>query len=63
MSENILWRARVFADKTIKAEVQKEIEKLALVVLGNYKLKIEHSKEGFDRYPYCKHETKKYCPI
>lgn len=63
MSENIHWRARVFADKTLKAEVQKEIEKLVLVVLGNHQLKIEHSKEGFDKYPYCKHNTKKYCPV
>lgn len=63
MSEDLQWRARTFADKAIKAEVQKEIVKLALVVLGNHKLKIEHSEEGFDRYPYCKHSTKKFCPV
>jgi hypothetical protein len=47
MSENIEYRARVFADKALKAEVQKDIEKLALVVLGNNKMKISYNKEGF----------------
>lgn len=63
MSEDLQWRARIFSDKTLKAEVQKEITKLALVVLGNHKLKIEHSKEGFDPYVYCKHSTKQFCPV
>lgn len=62
-SEDIKYRARVFLDKTIKAEVQKEIEKLAYAVLGNKTLKVEHRKEGFDKYPYCKHDTKNYCPV
>ncbi|MFE4523970.1 hypothetical protein ACFRCQ_17990 [Cytobacillus firmus] len=48
MNENQEWNARLFADKVIKKAVQEEIEKLALVVLGNYKLKITHRKEGFD---------------
>lgn len=47
-SKDIEWRARIFADNTLKIEVQKEIEKLALVLLGNYKLKISYSKEGFE---------------
>ncbi|WP_258831463.1 hypothetical protein [Peribacillus frigoritolerans] len=63
MSEDIQWRARVFADKTLKVEVQKEIVKLALVLLGNHQLKTEYSKEGFDRYSYCKHNTKQFCPV
>jgi hypothetical protein len=63
MSEDIQWRARVFSDKILKAEVQKEIYKLALVLLGNHQLKVEHKKEGFDRYPYCKHTTKQWCPV
>ncbi|MEK4030838.1 hypothetical protein MKZ02_20170 [Pseudobacillus sp. FSL P4-0506] len=63
MSEDLQWRARIFADKALKAEVQKEITKLALVVLGNHKLKIEHNKEGFDSYVYCKHNTKQFCPV
>lgn len=48
MSENQEWNARLFADKVIKKAVQDEIEKLALVVLGNHKLKISYRKEGFD---------------
>lgn len=48
MSENQEWNARLFADKVIKKAVQDEIEKLALVVLGNHKLKITYRKEGFD---------------
>jgi hypothetical protein len=47
-SEDIEWRARVFSDKVLKAEVQNEIKKLALVLLGNHKLKISYSKEGFE---------------
>lgn len=61
--ENLEWQTRIFLDKTIKKAVQFEIEKLALAVLGNKKLKISHKKEGFDRYSYCKHETKQYCPV
>lgn len=63
MSEDLFWRARTFSDKVLKAEVQKEIVKLAYVLLGNHQLKIEESKEGFDRYPYCKHDTKRWCPV
>lgn len=63
MSEDLFWRARTFSDKVLKAEVQKEIIKLAYVLLGNQQLKIEENKEGFDRYPYCKHDTKKWCPV
>jgi hypothetical protein len=48
MNENQEWYARLFADKVIKKAVQDEIEKLALVVLGNHKLKISYRKEGFD---------------
>lgn len=62
-SEDLFWRARVFSDKVLKTEVQKEIVKLAYVLLGNHQLKIEYSKEGFDRYPYCKHTTKQWCPV
>jgi hypothetical protein len=47
-SEDIEWRARIFADNTLKIEVQKGIQKLALVLLGNHKLKIEYSKDGFE---------------
>ncbi|MCI1696482.1 hypothetical protein [Aneurinibacillus aneurinilyticus] len=63
MSEDTQWRARVFADKVLKKEVQKEIESLALVVLGNHELKITHKKEGFDQYPHCRNWEKKYCPV
>lgn len=48
MSESQEWNARLFADKVVKKAVQDEIEKLALVVLGNHKLKINYRKEGFD---------------
>ncbi|MED0673840.1 hypothetical protein P4S95_27225 [Aneurinibacillus aneurinilyticus] len=63
MKEDTIWNARIFADKVLKREVQTEIEKLALVVLGNKQLKIRYRKEGFDRYAYCKHTTKQFCPI
>jgi len=55
------WAARMFADKAIKAAVQKEIETLALVVLGNNELVIDFSEEGFDPYPSCRNWEKKYC--
>lgn len=61
--ENLFWEARTFTDKLLKAGVQREIVKLAYALLGNNKLHIEHSKEGFDPYPYCKHSTKTYCPV
>lgn len=61
-SENFFWEARTFSDKVLKKAVQDEIYKLALVLLGNHQLKIEHNKEGFDRYSYCKHSTKQWCP-
>lgn len=63
MSEDLKWKARTFTDGVIKKAVQAEIEKLALVVLGNKQLKILHSKDGFDRYPYCNHSTKQFCPV
>ena len=63
MSEDHQWNARVFSEKVLKKAVQGEICKLALVVLGNHKLSIEYSKEGFDNYPYCKHSTKQFCPV
>lgn len=62
MSES-LWDARMFADKTIKCAVQKEIKMLALVVLGNNKLTIDYKEDGFDSYPSCKNWEKSYCPV
>jgi len=56
------WKARCFADKTIKKAVQDEIKTLALVVLGNNELKIEHDPDGYDSYPSCKSWEKSYCP-
>lgn len=47
-SDDIEWRARIFSDNTLKIEIQKEIQKLALVLLGNNKLKIRCNKEGFE---------------
>lgn len=63
MSEDMQWNARTFSDKVLKKAVQDEIFKLALVVLGNHQLKVDYSKEGFDRYPFCKHTTKQWCPV
>lgn len=63
MSDNTKYKAQVFCDGVIKKAVQEEIEKLAMAVLGNHKLKIDFCEEGFDQYPYCKHETKSFCPI
>ncbi|MEF7558455.1 hypothetical protein [Bacillus thuringiensis] len=59
------WAVRTFLDGTVKESVQFEIKKLALAVLGNHQLKIEESKDpnGFDRYSYCKHTTKQFCPV
>ena len=51
-SDDIEWRARIFADNTLKIEVQEEIQKLALVLLGNHKLRIGYSKEGFETRNY-----------
>lgn len=63
MRNDTKWGARTFADKVIKKAVQEDIEKLALVVLGNHQLKVEFNDDGFDPYPYCNHGTKQYCPI
>jgi hypothetical protein len=65
MREDANWEARKFLDKTIKDQVQHEIHKLALAVLGNHKLTITKAKDdkGFDKYTYCQHSTKTYCPV
>lgn len=63
MSEDLFWRARAFSDKVLKAEVQKEIIKLAYVLLGNHELTIEYNREGYDTYPSCKHHLKQWCPV
>ena len=55
MSNDQNYNARVFADKVLKKAMQGEIEKLALVALGNHKLTITKAEEGIDPYPYCKH--------
>jgi hypothetical protein len=61
--ENITWSARTTMDKIIKDRVQKEIYKCVLMVLGNNKLTIDESKDGFDQYPGCRHSTKQFCPV
>lgn len=63
LSKDLNWKARTFTDTVIKKAVQDEIYKLMLVVLGNERLRIEESKEGFDQYSYCKHSTKQWCPV
>lgn len=61
--EKLDWDARILVDSVLKEKVEEEVIKLALVLLGNHKLRLEHSKEGFDQYTYCKHHLKKYCPV
>lgn len=56
------WNARTFTDKVIKSAVQKEIETLALVVLGNNELKIDYCKDGFESNIYCDSTYKSFCP-
>jgi len=51
-SKDVEWRARIFSDNVLKVEVQNEIKKLALVLLGNNKLKISYSKEGYETRNY-----------
>jgi hypothetical protein len=62
-TKNIAWAARTTMDTIIKDRIQKEIYKCALMVLGNNKLEIDESKDGFDQYVYCQHSTKQFCPV
>jgi hypothetical protein len=56
------WKARMFANNVIKEAVQKEIEMLALVVLGNNELKIDYNENGFESNVYCNSNYKQFCP-
>ena len=48
MSKNQEYNARVFSDKVLKEAVRNEIEKMALVLLGNKELKFQYFRGGID---------------
>ena len=55
------WKARIYVDKAVKGKVFEDIKTIAYALMDGGTLSIERG--DFDPYTYCKHETKKYCPL
>ena len=59
--ENALYKARVYHDKAVIPKIEEDLRIMVYALIGEQKLKIEHSKEAYDTYPSCKAWEKKYC--
>ncbi len=69
--DSIVWKARIFRDKSLIPKIEEELKILVQVILGNKRtLEIKYYKDMtyadgkermFDPYPSCKHWEKKYC--
>ena len=59
--EDALYKARVYHDKAVIPKIEEDLRVMVYALIGEQKLKIEHSKEAYDTYPSCKAWEKKYC--
>ncbi len=62
MSDTLKYRARVYIDKAVIPQIEEDIKVMVYALIGDKKLEITHSPEGFDPYPSCKDWQKDYCP-
>ena len=56
------YRARVYIDKAVIPQIEEDLKVIVYALIGDKKLEITHSPEGFDSYPSCKDWQKDYCP-
>ncbi|MNH66470.1 hypothetical protein D3C73_185010 [compost metagenome] len=56
------YAGRVYLDKAIKQKAKDDIETIAYSLIRPTQ-RFDITKGEFDKYPYCKHGTKKHCPI
>lgn len=56
------YAGRVYLDRALKEKIKDDIETIAYSLLRHDQLLIIEKGE-FDRYPYCKHDTKAHCPV
>lgn len=56
------YAGRVYLDKAIKQKAKDDIEIIAYSLIRPTQ-RFDIEKGEFDRYPYCKHDTKNFCPV
>lgn len=61
-TDTLKYQARNYIDKSIIPQIEKDLKVMVYVLIGDKKLEISHSPEGFDTYPSCKDWLKDYCP-
>lgn len=55
------YAGRVYLDKAIKKQAKNDIETIAYSLIRPDQ-RLDITKGEFDRYPYCKHGMKAFCP-
>lgn len=56
------YAGRVYLDKAIKQKAKDDIETIAYSLIRPDQ-RFDITKGEFDKYPYCKHDTKNLCPV
>ena len=59
--EDALCKARYYHDSAVTKQIEDDLHVMVRALIGNYTLRIDHCKDGFDPYPSCKHNEKTYC--
>jgi len=61
-SDTLKYRARVYIDKAVIPQIEEDLKVMVYALIGDKKLEITQSPEGYDVYPSCKEWQKDYCP-
>lgn len=62
ISDTLKYRARVYIDKAVFPQIEEDLKVMVYTLIGDKKLEIIHSPEGFDPYSSCNNFEKEYCP-
>jgi hypothetical protein len=56
-----IWKARIYHDKAVTEQIENDLQVMVAAIIGENRLDITESKDGFDQYPSCHHWEKKFC--
>lgn len=66
LGKDYYYSARVYKQKALVKQIEEDIKTMVYTLLRSDKRKLEthecKENEGYDEYPYCKSNDKKYCP-
>lgn len=56
-----LWKARIYHDSAVTKQIEEDLQVMVRAIIGEKKLEIKESKDGFDMYQSCHNWEKEFC--